>query len=236
MRRKEATYRIAELKTLGDGAGEGTFEAIVAVFGNVDLVGDRIVKGAFAKSLAEWQASDAPIPVIWDHQWGNLDALAGEVLEAEELAPGDERLPEPIKAFGGLWVKGMLDIEDDFARKLWNKMRRKRVKEFSFAYDVVEEKANDGANELLELKIIEVGPTLKGANPATQLIGVKSDEPPKEAEEIAELKNAVASLQERLDAIESDGAGPVVEPSDRSMAPSLVLVHVAESQAALHAV
>lgn len=204
MRRKEADYRIVDLKALDADSGEGTFEAIVSVFGNVDVVGDRVVAGAFQKSLAEWKESGDPIPVIFDHQWGNLDALAGEVVEAEELAPGDARLPEAIKSLGGLWVKGALDIEDDFARKLWNKMRRRRLKEFSFAYEVVEEKANDGANELLELKIIEVGPTLKGANPQTQLVGVKSEqEAAALVADMTQIKGAIDTLTDRLVALEN---------------------------------
>lgn len=204
MRRKEATYRVADLKAVDGESAEGTFEAVVSVFGNVDVVGDRVVAGAFAKSLDEWKNSGDPIPVIFDHQWGNLDAHAGEVVEAEELAPGDPRLPEAIKSLGGLWVKGLLDIEDDFARKLWNKMRRRRVKEFSFAYEVVDEKANDGANELLELKIIEVGPTLKGANPQTQLLAVKSEQESEGelVDQVKELKSTVETLTERLVVLE----------------------------------
>lgn len=184
MRRKLASYRFAKgiesfadpetnsdgvaIKAVVEEEGTGVFEAVVAVFGNVDLVGDRIVKGAFAKSLERWKASGDPIPVIFDHQWGNLDAHAGEVIEAEER---DE----------GLWIKGQLDLEDDFARKLFNKLKRRRIKEFSFAYDVVDEEKADDANELRELEIIEVGPTLKGANPETRLVGVKSEDGAKKA-------------------------------------------------------
>lgn len=145
-------------------AEDGTFEALVSIFGNVDAVGDRVVKGAFTKSLQEWKDSGDPIPVIFSHQWDNLDAHVGEVLEAEETDQG-------------LRVKARLDIEDDYARKLWNKLKRRRIKEFSFAYDTEDEaKAEDGANELRELKLIEVGPTLKGVNPDTQLLAVKSIE------------------------------------------------------------
>jgi HK97 family phage prohead protease len=139
----------------------GTFEAIVAVFGNVDLIGDRIVKGAFQKSLGEWKSAGDPIPVIWSHMWSDPNMHIGKTLEAEEREEG-------------LWVKGQLDMEDPFAAKVFKLMQQRRVKEFSFAYDVEDEgKADDGANDLKELKIIEVGPTLKGMNPATQLLATK---------------------------------------------------------------
>ena len=72
-------------------------------------------------------------------------------------------------------------MEDDSAKKLWRLMRKRRIREFSFAYDIVEEeRADDGANDLKVLDIIEVGPTLKGANPATELIAVKNDPAPVE--------------------------------------------------------
>lgn len=159
--------------------GPGVFEAVVSVFGNVDLIGDRVLAGSFAKSLARWSESGDPIPVIFSHQWDNLDAHVGVVLEAKELLPGaPELVGTPIADLGGLWIKARLDVEDPeetFARRLWKRLEARRIKEFSFAYDViVERRASDGANDLVELDVIEVGPTLKGMNPATELLAAKA--------------------------------------------------------------
>lgn len=159
--------------------GPGVFEAIVSVFGNVDLAGDRVLVGAFASSLSRWKASGDPIPVVFSHQWDDLEAHVGEVLEAEELPPGHEKLiGTGLEANGGLWVKARLDVEDPeevFARRLWKRLEKRRIREFSFAYDViVERRSTDGANDLVELDVIEVGPTLKGMNPATALLLAKS--------------------------------------------------------------
>lgn len=162
---KRAVYDIETFKSLGDPE-TGRFEAIVSVFGNVDFQGDRVVEGAFTNSIDEWKASGSPIPVIWSHQWGNPDAHIGSVDPSDiEEIPGK-----------GLKVVGDLDTEEPFARRVYKLLKSRRVKEFSFAYDVVREtKAEDGANELLELRIIEVGPTLRGANPDTELLGVKAE-------------------------------------------------------------
>lgn len=157
---KFKTSPLRGFKALDDGKGE--FEAIVAVFGNIDLGGDRIVKGAFADSLKAWEQKGRPIPVVFSHMWGHLDAHIGEVTEAKET---DE----------GLHIKAQLDMDDPPAAKVFRLMKRGTLVEFSFAYDIVEEKLQNGANELLKLDVIEVGPTLKGMNPATQLVGVKAN-------------------------------------------------------------
>jgi hypothetical protein len=62
---QKAAFEVAEFKALHTGSGE--FEALVSVFGNIDHGGDRVIKGAFAKSLGKWEAKGDPIPVIWNH-------------------------------------------------------------------------------------------------------------------------------------------------------------------------
>lgn len=184
---KFKTSRVQGFKALDDGKGQ--FEAVVAVFGNVDLGGDRIVKGAFADSLKTWEAKGRPIPVVFSHDWANLDAHIGEVLEAKETDQG-------------LWVKAQLDMDDPPAAKVFRMMKRGTLAEFSFAYDIVDEKLQNGANELLKLEIIEVGPCLKGMNPATELVSVKSDGTVQTAARKGGGKQAVAgSFEERRDLV-----------------------------------
>lgn len=159
MKRKVKVFSLANFKALGD-EGAGLFEAIVAVFNNVDRAGDKIIPGAFAGTLQRWEEKGRPIPVIFSHEWDNLDAHIGEVLEAAEVEEG-------------LYVKGQLDMEEDFARRVWKRMKRGTLAEFSFAYDVLSAEQVDGVNELRELELLEVGPTLVGMNPDTQLLDVK---------------------------------------------------------------
>lgn len=188
-------------------AEAGTFEATVAIFNNVDKGGDRIIPGAFAKTLAAWKASGDPIPVIFNHDWGTPDAHIGVVEDAVETTKG-------------LYVKGRLDVADNpVARQVHKLMERRSLKEFSFGYSVPkggEKRAKDGANDLLEIDLAEVGPTLKGMNPATELHAVKSAV----VEEglVAQIKD----LQGRLDTVEKalqekadvTGDGPVARSVD----------------------
>jgi uncharacterized protein len=165
MRIKSCPVRI---KAAGEheGTDEGTFEAIVAAY-NLDSVGDKITPGAFADTIAAWQKSGDPIPVLWSHMSHDPEYHIGEVLEAEER-------PE------GLWVKARIDTEPGSkAAQVYKLLKGRRVTQFSFAYDVeegawVDQKDGEGYYELRKLKLYEVGPTLIGANQATELLDVKS--------------------------------------------------------------
>src|ERR1700758_4837430 len=80
----------------------GTFEATVAVFNNVDSVGDRILPGAFTKTLQKWQAIGDPVPVILSHQADSIMSHIGYAM------PHD--LTQTPR---GLHVKGTLDVADN---------------------------------------------------------------------------------------------------------------------------
>ncbi|MFJ3826232.1 HK97 family phage prohead protease [Streptomyces nodosus] len=172
-RTKEAQARI---KAAGpaDGLADGQFRALVSVFGNEDSMGDVIAPGAFSQVLAEWKASGDPIPVVWSHRWGDPFAHIGSVLEAAETADGLEVLAQ---------------IEDmdtnPTAKHVHGLLKGRRIKQFSFAYDVGEggwvdtdDLANHPWGEYYEIKrfsrLYEVGPCLVGANQQTELLAAKA--------------------------------------------------------------
>lgn len=144
---------------------EGIFEAIVAVFGNVDSYGDVVMPGAFEKSLAEWAASGDLIPVIWSHRIDDPFSHIGSVLEAKETDTG-------------LWVRGQLDLENPTAVQAFKLLKGRRLKQFSFGYKTREatrgEREGRGVLELRDLELLEVSPTLIGANAETELLGTKA--------------------------------------------------------------
>jgi len=160
--------------TLAPDGDAGTFEAIVSVFNNKDLGGDIVRPGAFTKTLEFWKTLGDPIPVYWSHRMDDPTFNIGAVLEAKELAGGD--VPEwanaHVKENGGLYIKGQLD---DFGvgAHVAHLLKTRRVKQFSFSYDVLNEKKNAGETELLDLFLHEVGPTPLGMNPLTELLSAK---------------------------------------------------------------
>lgn len=202
-----------ELKTLparvkaANATDDGIVEALVATY-DVDSSGDRIIPGAFAKSLQEWADSGNPIPFIWSHQHDNLDAYLGDVLEAKETDDG-------------LWVKAQIDMEDPKAAKAFRLIKGGRVRQYSFAYDVPDGGAKedtDGPGEmaLSELKLYEVGPTLIGMNQSTRTLDAKRNQSGEKAGRVLSAKNE-GDLRQAADLIKGVLA-QLAENSDTSQA------------------
>ena len=171
----------AQIKKIGpeDGLEAGQFEALVSVFGNKDSYGDVVMPGAFEETLKSWTESGDPIPIYYSHRMDEPDFNIGYGLDAKELAPAGDTP-------GGLWVKGQLDLEDGStskAKQVHRLMKRGTLKQFSFAYDVIEggwakrkiagTDVDEEYFELRKLALYEVGPTPIGANQETALLGVK---------------------------------------------------------------
>jgi len=155
-----------EIKALDDKQ-EGYFEAYASIFGNVDSYGDMVVKGAFEESLAEYAAAGAPIPVYWRHRMDDPFMNLGAA-EAKE----DDR---------GLWSGCQLDLETAAGKQTHKLLKEKRVRQMSFAYDVIEgawvdRKAEDGGSyyELRKLRIHEISIVPVGANQETEILAVKA--------------------------------------------------------------
>ena len=148
---------------------DGTFEAIVSVFGNKDLDGDIVEPGAFTKPLARWIVKGTPVPVMWAHTHQDSEAILGEFLVLEER-------PE------GLYVKGRLDLDHPPAARIYNLMKRGLVTEFSWSGEILEAEWLEDDDDLWwpgmrikEIDLWEAGPCFKGANPETELLSVKTD-------------------------------------------------------------
>lgn len=154
-------HKTLEAKAVATDRGE--FTALAATY-DTDRVGDRIVFGAFTKTIAAWQDSGKRIPVHWDHE-GSAANIIGSIDPTQVKEIEDE----------GLYVAGQLDLEDsEVAQEAWRSMKDNRVA-LSFGYMTVEErKAKDGVNELLEIDLFEVSIVSGPANPATRLLSLKS--------------------------------------------------------------
>ena len=184
-----------EIKSAGesDGLQKGQVIGYASVFGNKDSYGDVVIKGAFAKSLASYGGGGAGIPVYWSHRMDDPTMNIGKTLEATE----DEH---------GLLVKMQLDLDSPNGAYVHRLIEQDRVKQMSFAYDVVKQAEVDGGPyegghmELQELKIHEVSVVPVGANQETELLAVKVGMGT-ESIEVARLTSVLDSLHGTIKAM-----------------------------------
>lgn len=150
------------LKAADEDAGTAT--ALVSAFEVVDSYDEMIMPGAFDKSLEQF--GDDPIPILWNHQWGVMDA---------HLAEAKGEVTDE-----GLVVSMQFDMSDPTSAKAFRLLKSKRIKEFSIGgfepADGIKRVEKDGRDvwAIYEFELVEVSLVLRGANPDTRLIDVKS--------------------------------------------------------------
>jgi HK97 family phage prohead protease len=144
-----------------DVTDTGEFKGYLAVFNNVDLQGDVIEPGAFAKTVAE--NGQAGWPMLWSHDpyepLGMMFADGGE---------DDHGLP----------VKGQFNMDVQSAREKHSLMVQGAIKGLSIGYQTIQyaygKIGDQTVRQLKELALREGSPCVFPANPLATVTGVKS--------------------------------------------------------------
>ena len=154
-----------------------TVTMIAAVTGTVDEVGDRIIPGAFARSLA----SRTP-KVCRAHDWSTP---IGRIVSIKELLPGDPRLPHTTgsgrpwpREAGALVAQARLNTAIKAGHDALEMIKFfEQEAAFSIGYRAVKTRRRGDVRELHDVEVFEVSPVLHGAHPDARLIGVKAGRP-----------------------------------------------------------
>ena len=153
MSKKHLTTSL-EIKSLG----EREFEGHGSVFGNTDLGGDVVMKGAFSRTLREKQQADDLIPMLWMH---NPSQVVGKWHEISE----DDT---------GLKMKGEL-ADTQMGRELHTLLKMDAVRGMSIGYMTVKsDYDDDGVRLLKDLELFEVSLVSLPMNPLARIQHVKS--------------------------------------------------------------
>lgn len=158
---------------------KGLVRAIVSVTGIVDNVDDRILPGAYTKTLAKRKPKG-----VWSHDWKDWVSRTEEI---EEYMPGDARLPKETKD-GKPWPKeaGALVVTTRFNMKSARSTEAFQAVEFfsetgecewSIGYVVPPGQATrdtKGVRNIKSLDLFEYGPVLFGAASESMTLSVKS--------------------------------------------------------------
>lgn len=167
--------------TIKADEAEGVVEHIVALTGNVDSGRDRIVPGAFAKTLAE--AGLGRVKVLDHHQTDSIMRVLGKPLAMREMSRA-ELPPDLLLRFpdlqGGLWARTQFLMATAEGRGAFERAKNDAV-EWSIGYDATDvgyDKALvDGQQVTVRLlksiRLWEYSPVCFGMNPATVTLSAK---------------------------------------------------------------
>lgn len=143
-----------------------------------DLVGDKIVKGAFKQVLS--MINSEGIPLLNQHNSNDIRDVIGRIVSAKE----DDH---------GLYIRAEL-LNDSSNKDIYERLRQGLIRKFSIGYRVPEGgyemrlENNKSIRYLKEIDLAEVSLVIQPANPKADVVFVK--EAPKTAEgEINKLNN-----------------------------------------------
>jgi HK97 family phage prohead protease len=166
----------------------GVVEAIVSVFGVVDLGRDIIHPGAFSKSIVERAGK---IRVVDQHNTHSVLCVLGKPLALREV--GRDELPAEVllrypSAKGGLWTKTQYLLNTPEGLGAFQRIAAGAIDEYSIGYEALdvdygEVETDTGkvrVRNIRTIKLWEYSPVIWGMNPATATVGVKNGDDPKE--------------------------------------------------------
>lgn len=135
-----------------DVTAEGKFSGMASVYGEVDLGGDVVERGAFAKTITE----NPTIPVLWQHK-------SDEVIGSGTLSNKRD----------GLAIEGTLDMEDPTAQKAYRKLKLGLMKGLSIGFNSVSDEIKNGVRHLKEVKLWECSIVTFPMLPSAQVTSLK---------------------------------------------------------------
>lgn len=143
-----------------------TISGYAAVFNNIDRDGDKLLRGCFAKSIADrgpQSNAKGKILLLWQHEASNP---IGQITELRE----DEK---------GLYFEAKIDEIAEGDRAILQ-LESGTLNQFSIGFSYVWEKCywddQDGVEFLAvgEVKLYEISVVSIAANPETEFLGMKS--------------------------------------------------------------
>lgn len=166
---------------------QGIVEAVVSVFGVIDEGRDRIMPGAFTKTIAE---SAGRVRVVDQHNFDSIFRVLGRPIEIREI--GREELFALVPslqvkypmALGGLLTRTQYNMKTERGRDAFNHIADGDINEYSIGYvpydtDYEEVARPDGkgltrVRNIRTVRLIEFSPVLLGMNAATATVDVKA--------------------------------------------------------------
>lgn len=136
----------------------GEFEGYASVFDVVDNHRDKVVRGAFRRSLKDRKE---PVKLLWQHR---MDEPIGVIAELRE-------------DMYGLYIKGRLLLDVERAQEAYSLVKSGVVKGLSIGYRPVKYtyEPETGIRELQQVELVEISLVTSPANDAAEVNEVKAE-------------------------------------------------------------
>jgi hypothetical protein len=137
---------------------DNEFEGYGSIFGNVDLGGDIVMKGAFRKTLAEHRKAGTLPQMFWMHDPAQVPGKWLEMSEDDD----------------GLYVKGQF-ADTQLGREVRTLLTMKAVRGLSIGYMITDSDYDKNGNRLIKAADLwEVSVVSLAMNPQAQVESVKA--------------------------------------------------------------
>lgn len=187
MKIEHAAIGLTEVKFSTDADVKGAFSGYGAVFGNVDSYGDTIKRGAFKKTLREWEERGKLPPMLLQHGGGLFGATPDGLLPIGKWTDMEENTK-------GLKVEGQLfALETERGQYLMEGLKAGVLDGLSIGFRMRQAingtKPGEPRRTLTDIDLVEVSVVTFPANEAARVTAVKSMTP-------QELRDLEAALRD----------------------------------------
>lgn len=144
-----------EIKEMSEDEDFFFFEGLASTFGNIDLVDDIVLPGAFKDSLGKMTPK-----VLWQHDTWQPIGMPENIGEMED----------------GLFIKAKLPKADTFVSgRVMPQVKVGSISSMSIGFNVEDFEITDGVRILKKVKLFEVSLVTFPANPKAIVTNFKSD-------------------------------------------------------------
>lgn len=195
---KTFAFNITETKEVEiDGLKYGIVRGYASTYGNVDRGNDRVITGAFNKSLKRYQETRRPIKMYFNHD-------SNEIIGG---FPVDKIRDDA----NGLYVEGQINLEVQKGREAYALAKQGVMQDFSIGYTVEDYDLKAGVRELKELELWEISMVGEPMNPEARILSVKNVTPYKDLPLAAEdyswdVNAAIKRIREFTDSKDAPSA------------------------------
>lgn len=189
--RKQAEHKSFAGYIVKADPAQGIIDAVVNVFGIVDLGDDVIHNGAYTKTLNE-RGNQVRVRVLDNHNTDSILRVIGKPIEIREIGRDELALiaPDVLRkhptATGGLFTRTQFLMDTPEGEGAYKRLASGAVDEWSIALDALDvdfgkvmiEGKERVVRNLRQIRLYEYSPVIWGMNQATTTTDVKATDAP----------------------------------------------------------